>query len=67
MDYRDLERAARDQGFRLILSRKGHRIFYPRDPAQRPIVFSGTPGDQRAIRNFLAAMRRAGLVWPRKE
>ena len=29
-------------------------------------VFSGTPGDVRALRNGIAALRRAGFVWPPK-
>lgn len=63
MDYRDIERAAREQGWAVKPIKKGVQ-FIPPDP-QRPIVtWHGTPSDVRAVRNFLAQMKRSGLIWP---
>lgn len=64
MDMRDIERAAREQGWRVERTAKGHVRFVPPDPTMPIVVASGTPGDRRAIRNLLAALRRSGLVWP---
>lgn len=64
MDLRDIEKAARDQGWRVERTKKGHPVFYPADPARHPIVTSGTPGDQRSLRNLLSELKAAGLVWP---
>jgi hypothetical protein len=64
MDLPDIEKAARDQGWRVERTRKGHPVFYPPDPSRHPIVTSGTPGDQRSLRNVLSELRAAGLIWP---
>jgi hypothetical protein len=56
--------AAEKQGFTWKLSSKGHPQVY-RDGAW-VAAYSGTPGDQRALRNFLAQLRRAGFTWPPK-
>ncbi len=64
MDLRDIEKAAREQGFRVERTKKGHPVFYPPDPKKNPVYGSGTPSDHRSIRNLLAELRRAGLVWP---
>jgi hypothetical protein len=64
MDMRELRRAAQDQGWETGRTRKGHHRWVPPDPAQ-PIVFgSGTPGDRRAIKNFLSELRQSGFIWP---
>ena len=62
MDLRDIERAAREQGWRVERTRKGHPVFYALSPDVALIVGSGTPGDQRALRNLLARLRAGGLI-----
>ncbi len=62
MDFRDIEQAARDQGWSTGRNKKGHSVLYP--PDGPPCVFSGTPGDVRSLRNFLALVKRYGLKWP---
>jgi hypothetical protein len=64
MDLRDIIEAAEDQGFRVESSKKGHPIFYPPDKSKSPVVGSGTASDVRAIRNLLARLKAAGLVFP---
>jgi hypothetical protein len=64
MDLRDITRAAEDQGFRVERIKRGHVVIYPPDKRFPPVVFSGTPGDQRSIRNGLARLRQAGFIWP---
>lgn len=64
MDIRDIVTAAEEQGFRVERTSKGHWAFWPPDKAQGPVYFSGTPSDQRAIRNLIGKLRRAGFIWP---
>jgi hypothetical protein len=66
MDLRDIVEAAEDQGFRVELSKKGHVIFYSPDKSVSPVVAAGTTSDVRSIRNLLARLRGAGLVYPVK-
>ncbi len=63
LDFRDIKREAFGQGWRIEETKKGLR-FVPPDPAQEAVQWHGTPSDQRAIRNFLALMRRSGFQWP---
>jgi hypothetical protein len=64
MDLRDIEKAAKEQGFKVGRTKKGHPVFTPPDPTKGVIYGSGTPSDVRSIRNLLAKLRQAGLVWP---
>jgi hypothetical protein len=64
MELRDLEKAARRQGWKVDRTTKGHPRFTPKDPTIQAEVFSGTPSDWRAIHNFLAALKRKGFLWP---
>jgi hypothetical protein len=64
MDLRDVVRAAQEQGFRVGRTEKGHWVFYSPDTTFSPVYFSGTPSDQRAIKNLIGKLRQAGLVWP---
>jgi hypothetical protein len=64
LDLRDLEKAAKRQGWGIDRTKAGHVRFWPPDSSIPPSVFSGTPSDWRAIRNFLADLRRKGLAWP---
>jgi predicted RNA binding protein YcfA (HicA-like mRNA interferase family) len=64
MDLRNLEKAAKEQGWEVGRTKKGHPKFVPPDPTKRIVVGSGTPSDRRAIRNLLAELKRQGLIWP---
>jgi hypothetical protein len=64
VDLRGLEKAARRQGWRIDRTTGGHPRFWPPDGVTPPEVFSGTPSDWRAIRNFLGALKRKGFRWP---
>jgi hypothetical protein len=61
-DTRKVLRAAERQGFEIRTSGTGHPMIY------RDGVFvakaASTPGDQRGLKNLIAALRRAGFVWP---
>ena len=53
----EMVRACRRAGWRV---RQGkHWVAYP--PEGRVVVFACTPGDQRALRNISARLRKAGL------
>lgn len=64
LDLRGIEKAAKEQGWRMTRTSKGHLGFYPPDRTKRPCISSGTPSDVRAIRNLLACLKRSGLMWP---
>lgn len=61
-DTRKVLREAERQGFEVRISRTGHPMVY-RDGAFVAKA-AGTPGDQRGLRNLIAALRRAGFAWP---
>jgi len=61
---KDLEKAAREQGWRVTRTTKGHWRFWPPDRQTPPSTFPGTPCDWRAIRNLIADLRRKGFMWP---
>ncbi|MEU0515604.1 MULTISPECIES: hypothetical protein [Amycolatopsis] len=63
-DARKVLREAERQGFEIRTTKRGHPVVY-RDGVF-VTTYSGTPGDRRAIRNFIAALRRAGFIWPPK-
>lgn len=53
------------QGWRYNINRSGgHPKLYPADPARAMMTVPTTPGDQRSLRNFTAAVRRSGGQWP---
>jgi len=64
MDLRDLERAAREQGWRVERTAKGHPKFIPADPNGQIVFGSGTPSDWRSLPNLLSKLRKQGLIWP---
>jgi hypothetical protein len=64
VDLRDLEKAAKRQGWRIDRTTAGHVRFWPPNRSIPPAIFSGTPSDRRAIRNLLADLRRKGFRWP---
>lgn len=48
-------------GIRIDYTTKGHPRVWPNDTTFAPVVHSGTPGDWRAIKNFKARLKRAGI------
>lgn len=44
-----------------------HPMLFPADRTKSPLAVPTTPGDQRAIRNFITDVRKRGGVWPPKE
>jgi len=64
VDLREIIKAAREQGWDVSCTRKGHWRFLPPDTTQEPIIASGTSGDVRSVHHLLARLRRAGLIWP---
>lgn len=63
-DLRRVKEASETQGFTWDETKSGH----PRVWKNGVFVttFSKTPSDYRGHRNGIAAMRRAGFVWPPK-
>lgn len=64
MNLRDIEKAARAQGWTVTCTKRGHPKFIPPDPSRSIVIGSGTPSDQRALRNLIAEVRRQGMKWP---
>ncbi len=64
LELRDIEDAAKEQGWAVGRTRRGHPTFRPPDPSKDIVVGSGTASDVRAIRNLLSRLRRQGFVWP---
>ena len=62
MDLEKIVRAARNQGWEVGHTEKGHWRFT--NPEGATYVSSGTPGDVRSVRNTLAGLVRLGLEWP---
>jgi len=62
-ELRPLARAARRQGWEIVMDGQGHWAWYP--PYGGPPVRTGcTPGRGRAHANALSRLRRAGLRLP---
>jgi predicted RNA binding protein YcfA (HicA-like mRNA interferase family) len=64
MDLKDIEQAARQQGWRVDRTKKGHPRFTPPDPTKQIVIGSGTPSDHRSLQNMLSQLRRQGFIWP---
>jgi hypothetical protein len=58
--YRSLARKARDEGWTIAATRRGHLAW--RSPSGALIVTPGTPSESRGYRNTVAAFKRAGLA-----
>lgn len=63
LDFRDIKKAAEAQGWRIVETKKGLQ-FIPSDPTREIVQWHGTPSDWRAIRNFLARLRKQGFEYP---
>ena len=61
-DLKKIVKALQKQGFEVEVTRKGHLMVY-RD-GRLVTTFSGTASDWRALKNGIAAARRAGFRWP---
>jgi hypothetical protein len=56
-----------NQGWRYQFRPGGrHPKLYPADRTQPMLSVPTTPSDNRALRNFIAAVRQRGGVWPRE-
>lgn len=62
-DTRKVLDEAERQGFTFRTTTKGHAQVRKAN-GQVVAVFAGTASDVRAPRNGIAALRRAGFVWP---
>ena len=62
-DVEQVVRTARDQGFLVDRTSRGH--WRVRSADRRFVTtLPGTPSDFRALLHGLARLKRAGLVWP---
>lgn len=61
-DLRKVLRAVEAQGFEVTRTSLGR--YAVRKGGRVVTVFPGTTGDVRAVRNALAALKRAGFQWP---
>lgn len=59
---RKIRQAVEAQGGRWEVREKtGHIAVWPADRTKKPVFMSGTPSDWRAVKNFVAQLRRAGF------
>lgn len=63
--YRNLIDIAEEQGWEVSRTRRGHLKM--KSPNGNVVFHSGTPSDWRAVHNFVAKLRRNGLVIPRRQ
>jgi predicted RNA binding protein YcfA (HicA-like mRNA interferase family) len=49
-DIKDIVKAAKDQGFRVERTKKGHWVFYSPDTSKKPVYHAGTPSDPASDR-----------------
>jgi hypothetical protein len=61
---RQVDRQAIEQGWKIEKLPGGHLRHVPPDRSKPGIVSASTPSDRRGTRNFVAALRRNGLVLP---
>jgi predicted RNA binding protein YcfA (HicA-like mRNA interferase family) len=64
MSLREIEKAAKEQGWGVGRTQKGHLKFVPPDRTKNIVIGSGTPSDRRSIKNLLAELKRQGFIWP---
>jgi hypothetical protein len=53
-----------NQGWGYSRQHGRHPVLYPADKAMAPITVPTTPGENRAFKNWVAQVRRAGGIWP---
>lgn len=64
MDIAKIVKAARQQGWDVDQTKKGHWRFVPPDPTKSQVIHSGTSGDVRSIHHTLANLRQRDFIWP---
>ncbi len=64
MRYADVETAARQQGWTVDRTNRGHRRLVPPDKTRPIVIGAGTANDRQGMRLFLADAKRSGLCWP---
>jgi hypothetical protein len=66
--YEDVENAARQQGWTVDRTERGHRRLRPPDKSRPVVIGPGTTSRHRGrfngVRLFLAAAKRSGLIYP---
>lgn len=65
-DWRVVEQALRDQGWRLERTGNGHFKAFPPDRTKRMVVLAES-NDPRAFKNQLSDLRKSGFLWRRDE
>jgi hypothetical protein len=63
-DMKRVVKAAKEQGYTVTLSTKGHPLFSL--DGRVVATGSGTSSDRRALANLIARLRRSGFQWPPK-
>lgn len=63
-DFREIRKFALEHKWRVDRTMSGHWKFVP--PRGRPVIFSGSPSDNRSWMNFIASLRRGGLNYKRR-
>lgn len=61
-DIIKLARDAREQGWDVSRTNKGHWRFIPHDSSKPIVVASGTPSDWRSYANLMAQLKRSGFL-----
>ena len=64
--FRDIRKSAVAQGWLVEKTKKNHWKFTPPKASHSPVFFSGSPGEWRALANFIAALRQRGFQPPSK-
>lgn len=62
-DLKQIRRALIEQGWRLVVTGKGHTMAYPPDKTKPGVLLPSTPGGGRWLPNLVAQLRRSGFVW----
>lgn len=63
MDIRKIEKALTQQGWTIQISSKNYRRYYAPN-GDYVTDYPSTPSSQRRLLNTLAALKRAGFIWP---
>ena len=61
-ELREIEDAAREAGWTVSRTARGHVRFVPPDPNGKIVITAGSPSDIRGLRNLRAQLKRQGLA-----
>ncbi|MBA3300846.1 MAG: type II toxin-antitoxin system HicA family toxin [Thermoleophilaceae bacterium] len=61
-EFKEIIKAAKEQGWRVEPTKKGHVKFFAPDD-ENIVTAGGTPSDHRAIANLISRLRRYGFKW----